>query len=182
MFRLLVMPEICFLFLHGWNLKFSNQTCHFMASHHPTPQCCRVLSQTHTPTITLHRGIILFMSMVNRNTREHVCCFLDALRKVSLTGGMPQKKHVLVEGGASSIDWRVNFLEAAVLSSMRDFLFSARSSFVWLNYNRQEPWHLAWCCRKVVSMPTPSSNLDRLIVLGKQPTLSKPLILSAIVL
>ena len=111
MFRLLVMPEICFLFLHGWNLKFSNQTCHFRASHHPTPQCCRVLSQTHTPTITLHRGIILFMSMVSHNTREHVRCFL---RKVSLTGGMPQKKHVLVEGDASSIDWRVNFLEAAV--------------------------------------------------------------------
>ena len=79
---------------------------------------------------------------------------VDALRKVSPTGGMPQKKHVSVEGGASSTDWWVNFLEAAVLSSMRDFLFSAHSNSVLLNCNQQESRHLAWCCWKVASMHT----------------------------
>ena len=41
-----------------------------------------------------------------------------ALRKVSPTGGMPQKKHVSEEGGASSTDWQENCLETSVLSSM----------------------------------------------------------------
>jgi len=43
---------------------------------------------------------------------------VNALRKGSPTGGMPHNKHVSMEGSASSIDWRKNFLEASVLSSL----------------------------------------------------------------
>ena len=58
---------------------------------------------------------------------------------------------------------------------MWDFLFSARWSVVLLNCHLQESYHLALSCRKIASMPTPSYNLDRLIILGKQPTLLKPI-------
>ena len=58
---------------------------------------------------------------------------------------------------------------------MWDSLFSARWTVILLNCNLKESCHLTLCCRKIASMPSPSSNLDILIVLGKQPTVSKPI-------
>ena len=74
---------------------------------------------------------------------------VDALRKDSPTGDMRQKKHVSVEGGASSTDWRENFLETSVSSSMWYILFSARWSVVLLNCNLHESCYLALCCLKL---------------------------------
>ena len=100
---------------------------------------------------------------------------VDALRKDSPTGDMQQKKHVSVEGGASTTYWRENFLETSVhfFNVRFPLLCSLKCCLVELQFTRVVPFGVV--LRKIASMPTPSSSLDRLIILGKQPTLLKPI-------
>ena len=53
------------------------------------------------------------------------------------------------------------------------FSQSTHRSFVSLNFSLQESCYLALCCWKLVSIPSPSFNWDRFIVLCKQTIFSK---------
>ena len=101
---------------------------------------------------------------------------VDALCKDSSPSAcLPQKKHWWIGFGNFSRLLRVYFLGLfeLELSSGAAFLFSARWSFVLLNFSLHESCHLALCCWRLASIPSPSFNRDRFIVLGKQPIFSK---------
>ena len=79
-----------------------------------------------------------------------------------------------MEGGASSTDRRENFLETSVVSSLLDVLCSLKGCHVEMQFRRFGPFG-GFLQRLIASMPTRSHNLDMLIILGKQPFLSKPI-------
>ena len=96
-----------------------------------------------------------------------------------LTACPSQKKHLSTEVCGLPTLWRVYFLGTSAVWSQEVFLFSARNSFALLYSSLHESCHLDLWCSNVVWMPSPSSSLERSIVLGRHPMLLKARRLSA---